>query len=134
MTAVPTFREYDIGTKFTIQVLKTREEPLDISTADLLRIGFRRPNGNVVWVDATLNTDGTDGRMHYYTVEGDLTPAGNWEIEGYVRIPGAPGVAGEWSTRRRPFIVEAILGRSPKIESFNTSIEAGIATAADLTV
>ena len=60
---------------------------VDISTASSLVIFIKKPDGTVLERAGVLNTDGTDGKMYYLTVVGDLDVAGNYKIQGKVVIP-----------------------------------------------
>jgi len=66
------------------------ESVVDISGATTQEIVFKRPGDAIdLEVDGELLTDGTDGISRYQTVDGDLTPVGDWE--GQLRITLANG-------------------------------------------
>jgi hypothetical protein len=75
----------DIGTEFRIQIVDD-ETIVDLSTASILNILFRKPSGLLLTVGAELYTDGTDGIIYYNAVSGDLDEAGIYKIQGYVEI------------------------------------------------
>lgn len=63
---------------------------IDISDATLLEVTFRRPTGTEFTVTATLFTDGTDGKMRYITLAGDLNAVGIWQKQPYFEKPTFP--------------------------------------------
>ena len=76
-------REYDFTTE-TYSVV-------DISTATTMQIKLQKPNGTVVTKTGVFSTDGTDGKMRYVTISGDLDEAGFWRIQGYVETASWQG-------------------------------------------
>jgi len=60
----------------------------DATSHDLI---FMPPNGQKMTKPAAFLTDGSDGKLVYTTVEGDLTPAGAWRVQAYIRQPGFDG-------------------------------------------
>ena len=79
--------EGDIGTKLLITVTDDGVV-VDISVASLLEIFIRKPDGTILSVSGTLETDGTDGKMHYITIAGDTDVAGVYKLQGRVVLPG----------------------------------------------
>jgi acyl-CoA-binding protein len=77
----------DIGTQFVITVLDDGAV-VDISTATDLKIYFRKPDSTTLTKTGVLYTDGTDGKMVYTTIAGDLDLVGNYKIQGRVEIDG----------------------------------------------
>ena len=45
---------------------------------------FRKPDGTKLTKSAAFTTDGTDGKMQYTTISGDLDTAGAWNIQAYL--------------------------------------------------
>lgn len=74
----------DIGTSFRCTMKDENNAVLDISSASTLNLIFRKSNGAIVTKTATLVNDGTDGKMEYVTVSGDLDMVGPWQVQGYV--------------------------------------------------
>jgi hypothetical protein len=64
----------------------------DIGTTFVVTINDLTSSGGSA-VAAGFTTDGTDGKIEYTTVDGDLNGAGNWEIQAKVVTP-----SGTWST------------------------------------
>jgi len=81
----------DIGTVFLVTVndcVSGTSTILDISTASSLSLVFKSPSGASNTKPATLYTDGTDGKIYYTTVDGDLNQVGTWRIQAIVNIGG----------------------------------------------
>jgi len=78
--------EGDIGTKLLITVTDDGSI-VDISSASSLSIYIKKPDGTILTRTGVLETDGTDGKMYYITVAGDLDRAGNYKIQGKVVLP-----------------------------------------------
>ena len=74
----------DIGTVFLITMndcVSGTSTVLDISGASSLEIILKSPSGVSSTKTASLNTDGTDGKMKYTTEDGDLNEVGTWRIQ-----------------------------------------------------
>lgn len=60
---------------------------LDLSTATVTRILYKKPNGTTGYWTAT-----TDAETLVYAVEdGDIDQSGVWEFQGYVEVGGRKG-------------------------------------------
>ena len=66
---------------------------LDLSATTTKQIIFRKPDGTILTKTATFTTDGTDGKIQYTTVNGDIDIAGDWKIQVYLVFP-----SGSWRT------------------------------------
>lgn len=75
----------DIGTEFLVTV-KDGDEAVDLSTATTLQLIFTKPTGVKVTQTATLDSDGTDGKMKYVSQANDLDVVGFWKLQGYIVI------------------------------------------------
>jgi hypothetical protein len=89
----------DIGTDFRVTIVDNNTA-VDISSATSKTITFQKPNGVSVEKTATFVTDGSDGKIRYITVDGDLDDGGTWKIQGKVVTP-----AGSWNTDVESFRV-----------------------------
>ena len=81
----------DIGTLFLVTVndcVSGTSTALDVSTATSLEIILKSPSGVASTKTATVNTNGTDGKIQYVTVDGDLNEVGTWRIQAKVSISG----------------------------------------------
>lgn len=75
----------DVGTQLLITVTDCGTL-VDISTATSLSIFIRKPDATILSRTGVLYTDGTDGKMYYATVAGDLDVAGSYKIQGKVGL------------------------------------------------
>ena len=74
----------DVGTIFRLTITDIDGAAIDVSTAVVKYIYFQDPAGTIMQKTATFYTDGTDGKIQYTTVNGDIDEAGTWMIQGYV--------------------------------------------------
>ena len=75
----------DIGTQFLLSV-KDGSSAVDISSATTKQIIIKKPSGTKVTANTAFSTDGTDGKMYYNAVDGDLDEAGSYKLQGKVVI------------------------------------------------
>ncbi len=82
-------QEGDIGVDFVVTFIKASDgTPLDVSSATTMQIKLRPDEGTTKTKTATHVTDGSDGQVHYVSIDGDLVPGGvNWEIQPFVEGP-----------------------------------------------
>lgn len=93
----------DIGTIFR-GTIQDGSSVVDISGATTIQMLFNPPGGATRTKTATLTGDGTDGKMQYTTVDGDLNVLGVWQWQGQVVLP-----AGTWRTDVKTFVVHSNL-------------------------
>jgi hypothetical protein len=95
----------DVGTiiEMTVTDLAT-EAALNIAAATTKQIIFEKPDGDSVTKKAVLTGDGTDGKMQYTIVDGDLDQVGEWNYQGFVIVS-----TGEWYTDIHTLMVERVL-------------------------
>ena len=74
----------DIGTIFRLTIVNTAGTAIDVSTAVTKYIYFQDPTGAKVQKTAAFTTDGTDGKIQYTSVSGDIDMVGTWQVQGYV--------------------------------------------------
>jgi DUF4097 and DUF4098 domain-containing protein YvlB len=78
----------DVGTRFLFTIQDCDDvNPLDVSTASSIEIIFKKPDSSTLTVTATFLTDGTDGKVYYDTVAGDIDQVGRWQVQGKVTFP-----------------------------------------------
>ena len=77
-------QENDTGSIFRVKVKKQDNAIWDLSAATTIQIKFEKPGGSTLIKTAVLTTDGTDGKMQYVSVSGDLDEVGEWEIQGRI--------------------------------------------------
>jgi hypothetical protein len=73
----------DIGTIFEV-TLQDDTVAVDLSTATTLEMVFLKPSGTKVTQTAALSGDGTDGKIRYVSVSGDLDETGVWDLQAHV--------------------------------------------------
>ncbi|MFW6031541.1 MAG: hypothetical protein ACOC9T_03030 [Myxococcota bacterium] len=88
MTSVRGPHYLDVGYRVRcLPIVDGRGEPVDISTATVTEIIAKTPSGaELVWEDAELDSDGTDGVVAYETVSEDLSEVGGWTIQAHVKL------------------------------------------------
>ena len=74
----------DVGTIFRLTIKDTAGAAIDVSTASVKYIYFQDPSGVKTQKTAAFYTDGTDGKIQYTTVAGDIDEVGTWMVQGYV--------------------------------------------------
>jgi len=97
-------RVKDVGTKMTVTILDENNAAVDISTVTTKEIWLRKPNGEVITKTASFDTDGTDGKLKYITIEGDVEIAGTWKLQGYIE-----GSTVKWHSTIEEFDVDGNL-------------------------
>ncbi len=90
----------DIGTGFQGVAKKPNGTVINISSATVLTMTFKKPNGTESTVNASFGTDGSDGIFRYAAVAGDLDMPGHYSIQAFVRTP-----EGEWHSNVVNFTV-----------------------------
>jgi hypothetical protein len=73
----------DIGVVFNITVMNGATV-LNLSNANSISIIFQKPDSSDLTKTAALTTNGTDGKIKYTTVAGDLDQIGTWQIQARV--------------------------------------------------
>ena len=94
----------DIGTILRITI-KEGAVAKDISTATVTEFHIKKKDGSMLTVPATWYTDGTDGKLQYVFVDGDVTVAGKWYAQPYLELPNWSG-----HTARVEFMVGTPIG------------------------
>ncbi len=82
----------DVGTAFE-RTITEGATAVNISSATLMQLVFRKPDGTTMTKTAVWTTTGTDGKLRYVTIAGDLSVAGQWGLQAYVEMNG-----GKWHT------------------------------------
>lgn len=93
--------EGDIGTIFRLTIVDCDSVAIDISTATVKDIVFKKPDGTSVTKAGVFYTNGTDGIIDYTTIADDLNMIGeNWKIQAVVTLS-----TGRWSSDVGTFTV-----------------------------
>lgn len=90
----------DIGTVIIFTITDQDGAIVDVSTASTKQVFLRRPSGSVLTKTASFTTNGTDGKIQYTTISGDINMAGNWYAQAYVVT-----AAGSWKSDSSTIIV-----------------------------
>ena len=80
----------DVGTVFVATIMDAAAV-INISTATTKQLLFRKPNGTVLTKAGAFTTDGSDGKLQYTTIAGDLSDVGGWSLQAKLIFP-----AGTW--------------------------------------
>lgn len=78
----------DIGTVFKLTIKDSNGNVVDISSASVKQVVFKKPDLTTVTKNCNFLTDGTDGIVTYTVASGDLDVAGIWMLQTYVVISG----------------------------------------------
>lgn len=97
----------DVGTIFRLTITDTAGTAIDVSTATTKYIYFQDPSGVRMQKTAAFDTDGTDGKIQYTSVSGDIDSVGTWQIQGYVETS-----LGKFWTEKDSFKVYSTLATS----------------------
>ncbi len=76
----------DTGTIFETTVSEESGAPLDLSGATLIELKLRPPVGADKLRMGMFFTDGTDGKVRYFSVFEDLDIAGEWQLQWYFEV------------------------------------------------
>lgn len=72
----------DIGTVFRLTLKNEPDSVIDVSSASLLQLKFRKPNGDIVTNLLSLYTNGQDGIVQWVTTTADdLDEDGIWKLQ-----------------------------------------------------
>ena len=75
----------NVGVEFRI-TLEQDDVVIDVSSATVTQIIFRKPSGEMLTYDVDFYTDGTDGILTYTSIDGDLDEGGNYRIQAYCEL------------------------------------------------
>lgn len=97
--------EGDIGTIFEVTVLDAAGVIVDLSSQISMTIVFMTSAAERKEMTAVFTTDGTDGKMQYIAIIGDIDVPGQWRMQGIVVL-----ATGTWYTSVDNFEVRENLG------------------------
>lgn len=88
----------DFGTAVVGTFVDESNNIVNISGYNALQMVFTKPGNSAFGQpsykftrDATLFSDGTDGKAQYVMQSGEVDTLGTWQAQGYVRLP-----SGQW--------------------------------------
>src|SRR5512146_583139 len=89
----------DVGTQLIFTV-KDGSVVVNLSGATVKKIRIQRKDRTIIDVDATLLTDGTDGKLYYILTDTDVTMKGDYKAQVYLEFP-----SGKWHSSISTFTV-----------------------------
>lgn len=99
-------RKGDVGVLFRNTIKDQNDTIVDISGATYMRLNFKKPLSSVLLsVTPVFSSGGTDGRIQYASVSGDLDEVGVYEMQAYIEIG-----SGNYHSDIKRFRVERVLG------------------------
>ena len=96
--------EGDVSTVLVATIVDHYGTPVNLSTATVLKVYFKKPNGARIEKTAVFDTTGIDGRIKYTIIAGDIDMAGTWERQWHIEMP-----AGIWTTDSVSFFVADVI-------------------------
>lgn len=86
----------DLGVAIVVQLLNQSDgTPVDLSEATDLSIRIGYPDESTAEFDATIYSDGFDGKIVYVSEDGDLNAVGVCSIQGFASFRGGAAVASQ---------------------------------------
>lgn len=76
----------DIGTIFTATIKDENDTIVDVSGATTKQLIFKKPDDTILTRTASFVNTGTDGKIKYVAVAGDLDMHGSWFLQAYVDL------------------------------------------------
>jgi hypothetical protein len=110
VASVASVRQNDVGIVFEITIID-EAGAVDISNSATRLMVFGKPVVGWFTRQAEFVTDGTDGKIQYKTIPGDLDKAGEWRLQAKIALPT---FVDTFYTEMARFTVE------PIIEEMNT--------------
>ena len=77
----------DIGVIVQLTVVNSSGIAINISAATTKEFIFVKPTNVAVTKTASFVTDGTNGKLNYTTIAGDIDIAGAWSIRAHIITP-----------------------------------------------
>lgn len=90
----------DIGTPIIVTLVDETGAAVDVSGATEMVILLQPPDKTLIEKTAEHVTDGTDGKIQYVTIDGDLSQPKKWLMQARVTLP-----TGTWSSSTTSFTV-----------------------------
>lgn len=88
-----------LGTIITIemtQVINNADVAIDLSTATLAQIDFKKPDNTITTVSATILSPATSGLIRYIDNTGIFNLRGRWQVRGKVTFVNGNFFPGSW--------------------------------------
>lgn len=94
----------DVGTTIVVTV-KDGSSVVDMSGATGKFLYLKPTNGTLLTKTASFYTDGSDGKIKYTTIAGDMSIPGPWELQAYVQFG-----SNSWKSDVKKFTVYPNIG------------------------
>lgn len=78
----------DVAVVLIVQIVDPAGAVIDVSAATNMVIKLGLPDGATKDLTAVLHTNGTDGKIKYTTIAGDLAQVGAYRIQGKLNVAG----------------------------------------------
>ena len=85
--AINEIHKGDVGTIFTFTIYDETNTLLNIGSATTKNVIIKKPNNTTLTKSASFYTDGSDGKLSYTTVSGDLDLIGTYYLQCYISMP-----------------------------------------------
>ena len=77
----------DVGTVIELTIKDENGDAVNVSAATVKQIKFDKPGAAPsVTKTAVFSTNGSDGKIRYTTITGDIDVPGEWKARGYVEL------------------------------------------------
>lgn len=74
----------DFGTVIEFTLTDVNGDAVNISDMTTKEMLLKKPAGSLLTKTAVFVTDGTDGKLQYTTLTGDVNEAGEWQLQIHV--------------------------------------------------
>src|SRR4051794_21915579 len=92
VTLIQEVHMFDKGLAYIVTVMDD-DGVVDLSAASLIQYHFQKPDGSVLVVPVEKFSDGSDGKVIYYSEPTDFDQSGTWRHQVYIEI----GPDAKWS-------------------------------------
>lgn len=80
-----------VNTTIEVELKENCLAALATEGATVKNIIVQRPDGTTFTRPGVFTTDGTDGKIYFLTIAGDLTMSGTYYIQSYLELPSWQG-------------------------------------------
>lgn len=81
----PEIHQFDVGTKFMLEILDQEGEPVDLTTATSVTLKFKKPDYTTFIVSGFIEDI---NKVNYFSQFNDLDLVGDWKVQAQVVLPG----------------------------------------------
>lgn len=90
-----------LGTVITVAITQVQNEqtetPVDLTTATLVQIDFKKPDNTVTTVTASVLSPATSGLIRYTDNTGIFNLRGRWQVRGKATFASGGFFPGSWT-------------------------------------